>query len=264
MPSARPGIGSPNTRIPPAIAEMFAAALVTAITGTASPSWKDLAEAKKATKEATSVSASHGLRSPSTPWAPTIPVRALIEISEAPKMMPLAAPSMLPWWWVGAPARGPAISSAPKRHSTSSKPIIAAGEKLAWAVRTAGTVSAKATSPAAVAARPNHCRRPTGKPKTRSAITPISTMPPASTTCTMLRGMSAMAATCSTHATAATSMPTANQRTRKSARPERQRGWRASTRGATTAPRCLKKNARFVTIAQASASRIPSWMVSSP
>ena len=114
------------------------------------------------------------------------------------------------------------MSSAPTPQSAASTAIIAAGENVEWALRTAGTVSANATRPAAVSARPSHWRRPTGKPKTRSAITPISTMPPASTTWTRLSGASAIAATCSSHATAAISIPIANQRTPNSARPERQ------------------------------------------
>ena len=55
-------------------------------------------------------------------------------------------------------------------------------------------------------------------------------MPPASTTCTRLSGASAIAATCSSQATAAISMPIANQRTRNSARPERQRMTREHAR----------------------------------
>ena len=46
----------------------------------------------------------------------------------------------------------------------------------------------------------------------------------------------------------------------KSARPERS-GWRTSTGQAAQAPRCLKKNARFETTAQISASRMPSSRV---
>src|SRR5665213_1649273 len=45
MPKAPPGIGSPKTRMPPAIEETLAVAVVIAITGTASPSWKDFASA---------------------------------------------------------------------------------------------------------------------------------------------------------------------------------------------------------------------------
>ena len=45
IPSASLGIGSPKTMIPPAIAETFAAALVSAMTGTASAFWSPLADA---------------------------------------------------------------------------------------------------------------------------------------------------------------------------------------------------------------------------
>ena len=45
---SRPGrsaIGSPNTMMPPAIAETLAAALVMVMTGTASPFWRPRADA---------------------------------------------------------------------------------------------------------------------------------------------------------------------------------------------------------------------------
>ena len=45
MPSASPGIGSPNTTNPPVMAETLAAALVSVMTGTASPCWRPRAEA---------------------------------------------------------------------------------------------------------------------------------------------------------------------------------------------------------------------------
>ena len=45
IPSASPGIGSPKTMIPPAMAETFAAALVIAINGTASAYWSPQADA---------------------------------------------------------------------------------------------------------------------------------------------------------------------------------------------------------------------------
>ncbi len=48
MPSGSLGIGSPKTRMPPLIAETLAAALVSVMTGTASPFCRPRAEAKKA------------------------------------------------------------------------------------------------------------------------------------------------------------------------------------------------------------------------
>ncbi len=51
MPSTVPGIGSPKTTMPPMIADTLAATLVQAMTGTASPCWSPLAEAKKAMTE---------------------------------------------------------------------------------------------------------------------------------------------------------------------------------------------------------------------
>ena len=44
-PSASPGIGSPKTTIPPAMADTLAAALVRVMTGTAWPFWRPRAEA---------------------------------------------------------------------------------------------------------------------------------------------------------------------------------------------------------------------------
>ena len=51
IPRTSPGIGSPKTMMPPAMQEMFAAVPVMAMTETASPSWSDRAEAKKAAAE---------------------------------------------------------------------------------------------------------------------------------------------------------------------------------------------------------------------
>ena len=48
--------------------------------------------------------------------------------SETPKSVPAAAPSMIPWWWSGAPRRGAEISSAPMASMPTSKEIIPARE----------------------------------------------------------------------------------------------------------------------------------------
>ena len=45
MPSVSPGIGSPNTAMPPRMQETLAAVEVAAMTGTASPSCRPRAEA---------------------------------------------------------------------------------------------------------------------------------------------------------------------------------------------------------------------------
>ena len=46
--------------------------------------------------------------------------------SETPKRTPAAAPSMIPWWWSGAPRRGAVISSAPIASMPTSKEIMPA------------------------------------------------------------------------------------------------------------------------------------------
>ena len=45
IPSGSPGIGSPKTRMPPLMAVTLAAALVSVMTGTASPFWRPRADA---------------------------------------------------------------------------------------------------------------------------------------------------------------------------------------------------------------------------
>src|SRR3954466_3544267 len=60
MPSGSLGIGSPKTRMPPAIAETLAPAAVRVITGTASPFWSPRAEAKNAITDASTQVTSQG------------------------------------------------------------------------------------------------------------------------------------------------------------------------------------------------------------
>ena len=74
----------------------LAAVPVTAMTGTASPSCRPLAEAKNAPTEAMMQVRAQGLRKPVRPWAPTMPEVALMATSETPNRMPAAAPSMKP------------------------------------------------------------------------------------------------------------------------------------------------------------------------
>ena len=56
------------------------------------------------------------------------PVSALMATSETPNRTPAAPPSMTPWWWSGAPKRGPVISSAPIASIAASKAIMPASE----------------------------------------------------------------------------------------------------------------------------------------
>ena len=64
------------------------------------------------------------------PSVPTSPVTALMAMSETPKRMPAAAPSMTPWWWSGAPMRLPMTSRPPTATMPASKAIMPATEKL--------------------------------------------------------------------------------------------------------------------------------------
>ena len=59
-------------------------------------------------------------------------------------------------------------------------------------------VSARKARPTAVRATPVHSLRPRWKPNQRSATTPSSTSPPASTACTIESDARASAPTCST------------------------------------------------------------------
>jgi hypothetical protein len=82
--------------MPPLIAVTLAAALVSVITGTASPFWRPRADAKKAITEAAMHVISQGDSSPVRPSLPTDPVSALMATSETPKRMPAAVPSITP------------------------------------------------------------------------------------------------------------------------------------------------------------------------
>ena len=130
------------------------------------------------------------------------------------------------------------IKRPPSPNSPASKEIIAASENRESAPCIAGSVSPSSTSPPAISHSPAHCRGPTLKPNILSAITAISTTPPASDTCTTDIGASASAATCRLHEAAATSIPTANHFEENSTRAERS-GWRTVTAGTSLAPRYL-------------------------
>jgi hypothetical protein len=173
-----------------------------------------------------------------SPPSPTTPVSAFTPRLHTPNRIPAAAASMTPCCSALPPSRGPMMHSAPSPKSPPSKAIIALAENDACAPWLAGSVIASRASPTPVIASPHHCRGPTVKPNSRSAMTASSTRPPASTAWTTDSGASEIAATCSSHATRPTSMPIANQRWLHSERAER-RGWRMSTEQAVQAPRCL-------------------------
>ena len=85
---------------------------------------------------------------------------------------------------------------------------------------------------------PIHCRRPSSKPKKRSASTASSTKPPDSTAWAVDTGSRASAPTWAANANAATIQPIVHHLFRKRSAALRS-GWRTSTSGAATAPRCL-------------------------
>ena len=74
----------------------------------------------------------------------------------------------------------------------------------------AGSVITSSTRPSAVMPTPIHWRRPTLKPKIRSAMTARTTTPVESTACTTDSGAKARAATWKSQAKAAMPMPMAN------------------------------------------------------
>ncbi len=101
---------------------------------------------------------------PIMPWAPVMPVSALMDVSETPKRSPAAAASMTPWCSAAPPMRGPMISRPPTPNRPASKAIITTGEKCECAPCMAGRVTPSRTRPIAVRMSPTHCRGPTEKP----------------------------------------------------------------------------------------------------
>ncbi len=130
------------------------------------------------------------------------------------------------------------MSSAPMPNRPASKAVMAPTEKDGAAPSPAGRVTPRRIRPSAVSARPHHWRGPTVNPKSFSAMTASSTIPPDSTAWTTESGARVIAATCKPQAPAPTSMPIANQRWLHSEYAVR-RGWRMSTAQASHAPRCL-------------------------
>jgi hypothetical protein len=118
-------------------------------------------------------------------------------------------------------------------------------------------VSVNAVSETATSPIPVHWRRPSSKPKKRSASTARNTRPPASTAWPTEIGARVSAATCSANATAATPQPILYHLERNRSTALRA-GWRMSMSGAATAPRCLNRKARFVPSADSSAQIRPT------
>ena len=235
----------------------FAAVEVVAMTGTASPSWKPRAEARKASAAATAATGSQGESASASRPSPAAPVSAFSATSPTPNSTPAAAPRSAPWWWAGAPIRGAVISSRPTASATASKTIRPGTANAAWWPSGVGIVRTSSTSPPAVIATPAHWRRPTLWPNTRSPSTARITTPVESTTCTVESGASASAKTCRTQAPTAIAMPIANHFEASSARALAS-GRRSWTSGAQPAPRCLHRKPSCVTTAHTSASAIPS------
>ncbi len=75
----------------------------------------------------------------------------------------------------------PPIKKQPMTSIAPSKPIMPASEYAEWAPCVAGSVITSSIRPSAVMPTPIHWRRPTLKPKIRSAITASRTTPVEST-----------------------------------------------------------------------------------
>jgi hypothetical protein len=91
------GIGSAKTIGPAAIVSAFAATLVSAITGTALPSCRLLAETTSPIREAIRITAASGCRRIAAALSlPSLSLSALIAVSEAAQNIPAAAPSATP------------------------------------------------------------------------------------------------------------------------------------------------------------------------
>jgi hypothetical protein len=123
-------------------------------------------------------------------------------------------------------------------------------------------VNASRPRPTAHSARPIHSRVPTLTPNQRSANQARSSSPPEIVVSTSESGAIDSAATWSVHAANATMNPIVHHRERKSAT-ALCRGRRSSTVGDAIAPRYLQSRPTFATRAQASASNMPSWTMSS-
>ena len=133
---------------------------------------------------------------------------------------------------------------------------MASREKCEWEPCMAGSVTPSSTSPAAVASRPIHWRRPTLKPNMRSAITAMNTIPAARATWTTDIGASDSAATCRPQLPTAISMPIANHFEEYSWRAERS-GCMTRTLGTSWRRGTCRRSPRFATKAHASARRMP-------
>src|SRR5439155_10861027 len=90
------GSGSSKTTGPAAIVNTFAATLVTAMTGTALPTWRLRAETTRPASDARATTAASGLRSTEAAPSPRWWLSALIEVSEAAQNRPAEAPSRTP------------------------------------------------------------------------------------------------------------------------------------------------------------------------
>src|SRR3954468_17562837 len=85
--SGASGRGSPNTTGPAVIVHRLAVALVSAITGTASPTWRLRAETARPMSDATRITSASGWIQPSAPLS-RWPLSALIDTSDEPHRSP--------------------------------------------------------------------------------------------------------------------------------------------------------------------------------
>ena len=173
------------------------------MTGTASPSWKPRAEARKASTEASIATGSQGEISSSS-GPPTL-VRAFRATSETPNSVPAAAPRMRAVMVRGgAELRRGDQQDADREHPGQEGDQGGDGERgVAPPVCGSVTDEQRQAGGGHDHADPLPARR-RWQPKSRSPITASITTPVESATWTMLSGASAIAATCRIQAAAPT------------------------------------------------------------
>ena len=203
-------MGSPKTRMPPLIAVTLAAALVSVMTGTASPFCRPRAEAKKAITEARMQVTSQGDSRPASPSSPTGAGERLDgHVGDAEEDAGRGAEHHAVMLVGAEPGREHQQGADHQQRGLEGDH---AGERVA---RVGAAAARQRDGQQHQAERGEPDAQPTGacptlQPKKRSAITVRKTSPPEITACTSESGASASAATWKIHATMATSMPIVN------------------------------------------------------
>src|SRR3954452_8946339 len=251
--------GSLKTTTPARMAVTLLTAEVIAMTGTASPTWSERAEAKKAPTKASTISGIHGVRNDDGSDVESWPVSALMPTWLTVKSRPAPAPSSGPAWPRPRGCRWKVNANAPMTTSPASNAIAAPtgyDECSPW-VFASLAVTPRSARPAVVRRIPIHSRLPTLKPNQRSAIIASITKPLASTAWTSDSGARLSDATCSAHATNATPKPIDHHFGLNRARTVRH-GWRTSTSGAAVAPRWRMRKPMSVASADSAATPSPT------